>query len=68
MSDARDVIAGAQVDHCDYVSVGLRYCTCGQWAGDSQFARIDFARHSADAILAALDAAGMTITTTGEQP
>lgn len=28
-----------------------RYCTCGQWSGDSTGTRIDFSRHLADAVI-----------------
>jgi hypothetical protein len=53
VSDLRDRIAAAIVGHADYVSAGIRYCSCG-WVGDSQYTRISFAKHVADAVIAAL--------------
>lgn len=49
--DLRTKIAAATVGHADYVSGLTRYCTCGQWSGDSTGTRIDFSRHLADAVI-----------------
>lgn len=54
MPDLRTRIAAATVGHADYVSGLTRYCTCGQWSGDSTGTRIDFSRHLADAVIAEL--------------
>lgn len=55
VDDLRTKIAAATVGHADYVSGLTRYCTCGQWSGDSTGTRIDFSRHLADAVIEALD-------------
>lgn len=49
----RDRIAAAIVGHADYVSAGIRYCSCG-WVGDSQYTRISFAEHVADVATAVI--------------
>lgn len=51
VDDLRTRIAAATVGHADYVSGLTRYCTCGQWSGDSTGTRIDFSRHLADAVI-----------------
>lgn len=54
MTDSlRDRIAAVIAPHADYVSNGIRYCSCG-WCGDSQATRIGFAAHVADAVIAKL--------------
>lgn len=52
MSDnLRDRIAAAAAGHADYVSSGVRYCSCGEWSGDTAASRMDFSRHLADAVI-----------------
>lgn len=51
VDDLRTKIAAATVGHADYVSGLTRYCTCGQWSGDSTGTRIDFSRHLADVVI-----------------
>lgn len=55
VDDLRTKIAAATVGHADYVSGLTRYCTCGQWSGDSTGTRIDFSRHLADAVIRELN-------------
>ena len=69
MSDARDVIAATKRQHVALTrrSTGTKWCLCGVELIDRP-SEPAYPWHLADAILAALDANGLTITTTGEQP
>lgn len=56
MTDSlRDRIAAAAAGHADYVSSGVRYCSCGEWSGDTAASRMDFSRHLADAVIRELN-------------